>query len=331
MWEGRSDVAPYQRRRIILALVLGAILVTGLGLVLLNGGDDDEGEDIFLEGKDDIGPNPYTTIALSRCPEGFEDAPAGSQDECVPVTATTGLGVTTTALFGGSGDQRVCDPEALIEFLRTNRDKAEAWVEALNADPTLEWSGGDKLTVGDIPTYIRELTPAFLTEDTRVTNHGYVNGQATPRQSVLQKGTAVLVDDNGIPRTRCACGNPLTPPHKVDDPHYVGECWEGCHDRPYCSPPGCFGTTTTSPSSSTSTTACPPGVVGGQSGCEPPPNSTTTPPQRPRPTTTTRPPTTTSRPPATTTTTLPPTTTTSPNDVTSTTGQPPGIVGGVPN
>ena len=48
--------------------------------------------------------------------------------------------------------------------------------------------------------------------DTLVVNHGFADGRATPRESVLQKGSAVLVDDLGVPRTRCACGNPLTRP-----------------------------------------------------------------------------------------------------------------------
>ena len=195
-------------------------------------------------------------------------------------------GPTTTALFGGSGDQKVCDPEALIAFLMANPDKAAAWVAALNTDPTLEWSGGTTLTVADIPVYVRELTPTFLIADTRVTNHGYKNGKATPRQSLLQAGTAVLVDKNDIPRVRCACGNPLIPPHKVDNPHYEGECWPGCHDGPGCSPPGCSATTTTEPPTTTTepstTTTCV--QTPGAAGCGPPRTTTT---QRPPPRTTT--------------------------------------------
>jgi hypothetical protein len=52
----------------------------------------------------------------------------------------------------------------------------------------------------------------LLRTDTRVTNHGFSNGVATPRQAVLQAGTAVLVDSFGVPRVRCSCGNPLTEP-----------------------------------------------------------------------------------------------------------------------
>lgn len=53
-----------------------------------------------------------------------------------------------------------------------------------------------------------------------------MKGKATPRQDVLQKGTAVLVDPYGVPRARCFCGNPLLPPlpSKVAIT-YVGRSW----------------------------------------------------------------------------------------------------------
>jgi hypothetical protein len=336
-----------------IGLVVLLALVAAGAVVVTRAATRAEQEDIYLEGKNDVGPRPFTTIAATtQCPAGTEQVldhsttssevgascltPAEKAQFCQqdpteaacapPTTTPTGQpapeGPTTTALFGGSGSQKVCDPEALIAFLMANPDKAAAWVAALNADPSLEWSGGQQLTVADIPAYVRELTATFLTQDTRVTNHGYVNGKATPRQSILQAGTAVLVDKAGIPRVRCACGNPLALPHKVDNPHYVGECWPGCHDRPPCAPPGCSETTTTTepPTTTTApatTTTCPPGIVGGGPNCGPPRQTTTSrrtpktaPPTTARPVTTTirpvtttiRPATTTTRPPAPTTT-----------------------------
>jgi hypothetical protein len=339
-----------------IGLVVLLALVAASAVVVTRAATRAGQEDIYLEGKNDVGPRPFTTIAATtQCPAGTEQVldhnstssevgascltPAEKQQFCQqdpteascapPTTSPTAQpeGSTTTALFGGSGSQKVCDPEALIAFLMANPDKAAAWVQALNADPSLEWSGGNKLTVADIPTYIRELTPTVLVADTRVTNHGYVDSKATPRQSILQAGTAVLVDKNDIPRVRCACGNPLTRPHKVENPNYVGECWPGCLDEPPCAPPGCSATTTTTepPTTTTipaTTTTCVPGVVGGN-GCGPPrqtttsrrtdktapttrPSTTMTRPPITRPPTTrpptTRPPTTTTRPPAPTTT-----------------------------
>jgi hypothetical protein len=78
----------------------------------------------------------------------------------------------------------------------------------------------------DIPTYVATLTPLLLRADTRVTNHGFANGRATELQSVLQAGTAVLVDQFGVPRVRCYCGNPLLPP-RLTVTKYRGPTWPG--------------------------------------------------------------------------------------------------------
>ena len=67
----------------------------------------------------------------------------------------------------------------------------------------------------------------MLRVDTRVTNHGFVNGTANPIQEVLQAGTAVLVDKFGVPRLRCYCGNPLTPPIAESAPQNTGPTWSG--------------------------------------------------------------------------------------------------------
>ncbi len=121
----------------------------------------------------------------------------------------------------------MCDPTAAANFLLENEDKTQAWVDALNADPTLSWSGGAKLAVDDVIAYISELTSVFLQADTRVTNHGYKKARATAFQSVLQRGTAVMVDNRGVPRARCGCFNPLTPPKPASSPKYRGEKWKG--------------------------------------------------------------------------------------------------------
>lgn len=67
----------------------------------------------------------------------------------------------------------------------------------------------------DLPTvgrYIQGLKPVTLIQDTRVTNHTYESGAAVPFQAILQAGTAVLVNDKGVPVARCRCGNPLLEP-----------------------------------------------------------------------------------------------------------------------
>ena len=84
-----------------------------------------------------------------------------------------------------------------------------------------------------VAAYIRKLRPVTLTRDTRVTNHSFVDGRAVAFQSILQAGTAVLVDKDGVPVARCRCGNPLL------EPVYIPEatCY-GCPPN-YRPPPPC--------------------------------------------------------------------------------------------
>ena len=89
-------------------------------------------EDIFLEGKRDVGPDPFTTVARVAVPSpaSWRPQPAATTTASPVTTSTLVPGSTTTALFGGTGNQKVCDPEALIRYLEDNRDKAQASVDA---------------------------------------------------------------------------------------------------------------------------------------------------------------------------------------------------------
>lgn len=120
-------------------------------------------------------------------------------------TTTTAPRVVTTlagsspGLYGGTNIIDACSKDQLVAFLANNAAKAAAWAEVQG------------ISVEALPAYIESLTDAVLQIDTRVVNHGFRNGIANPINSVLQAGTAVLVDAFGVPRTRCMCGNPLLP------------------------------------------------------------------------------------------------------------------------
>jgi len=315
---------------VVLALVAALVIA---GVVVSRSASAHE---VFLEPANSVGPHPFTTVAAANAASTSTTNTTG-----VGETTTTAVGATTTtALFGGTGSQKRCDPDALVAFLMAHRDKAQAWVDALNDDPKLRWSkdGTDSLfsmlTIDDIAAYVAGLTPTFLAQDTRVENHGFVDGKAVPHESVLQAGTAVLVDKYGVPRTRCACGNPLDLPEPVDHVKYVGECWPGCHDHPYCSGGDCVVTTTTTeptPTTEPATTSTLPCDPATGEGCGPPPtqppgSTTSRPPgststSRPA-TTTTKPATTTTKPPTSTTRTTSPPTTQRGNTTTTQPGKP---------
>lgn len=142
--------------------------------------------------------------------------PAGSDVKITPakVDAPTVVPGGQVGLYGGSLNIASCDREQLIGFLETNPDKATAWAGVVG------------IAVADIATFVRSLTSVILRADTIVVNHGFANGAATSFLSVLQAGTAVLVNDRGQPVVRCFCGNPLTaPPTRISSPVYSGPTW----------------------------------------------------------------------------------------------------------
>lgn len=215
--------------KVIIGIVVAAALIGAALAVTLLGGDDAEESagEIFLEPAAAIGPDPFSTEPLAPAPNP-ELALAVTEATVPPAqsVAVTAQRGDTPGLYGGTQDNASCDSDQLVAFLGANPDKAKAWVAALNADPNLNWDGGT-LTTADIPAYVASLTPLVLREDTRVTNHGFKNGQPTViRQSVLQKGSAVLIDKYGSPRVKCFCGNPLIAPKASKSaPKYTGAVW----------------------------------------------------------------------------------------------------------
>lgn len=227
--------APPPRRRvsplvIVLSVVAVMVLVVGavVGYEVWQHRDQAEAGEIFLEGSSSVGSDPFgnlTGTPVSVTTSSTSSTVATTQGGPASVRTVSGGAV---GLYGGSLNQTVCDPEGQIAYLQANPSMANAFVQVLNGDSTLRWSGGSQVTVAQLPQYIRELTPVTLVADTRVTNHGYRNGRPTTLQSVLQAGTAVMVDRYGVPRVKCNCGNPLTPPRAVTTtPRYTGTAWPG--------------------------------------------------------------------------------------------------------
>jgi hypothetical protein len=218
----------------LLALVsaLGGIVAVVLLVVRLMSGDPQTAAtgpgEIFLEPAAATGPDPFTpSVATASAPPASAAAvsPSASAEPTVSAAPTaapsTAIAVRTipggtVGLYGGTRNNAECDKAQLIAFLEQNPDKAAAWAAVHRIEPSA------------IRDYVDGLTPVVLIRDTRVTNHGFRNGAADARQSVLQAGTAVLVDERGVPRARCFCGNPLLEPIPAPvQPSYVGDAWPG--------------------------------------------------------------------------------------------------------
>ncbi|MFH8568217.1 DUF6777 domain-containing protein [Streptomyces sp. NPDC017993] len=192
------------------AVVVAAVILT----VVLTRPDGTSGSgEVFLQPAAAEGPDPYTksTAKDSSAPASPTATPAAPSGEDNGTAAVRG---SAPGLYGGSRNAASCDVDQQIGFLQKDRTKAAAFAGVAGID------------VGSIPSYLRSLTPVQLRMDTRVTNHGFKDGKATAYQSVLQTGTAVMVDSRGVPRVRCACGNPLTPPVAVKGtPKTAGKAW----------------------------------------------------------------------------------------------------------
>ncbi|SDC80152.1 Serine/threonine protein kinase [Geodermatophilus telluris] len=201
------------RRRVAVllaaAVALALAVVGGVAATRLTG--EAAASTVVAEPADSRGERPFTDKA-----EKGAGAERG-EPTTAPATSTRAPRVQQVSgdqpgLYGGTG-VNTCDAAGLIAFLASHPAHARAWAAAEGIDPD------------DLPAYLARLTPVVLRFDTAVTNHGYVDGRATPFQSVLQAGTAVLVDERGVPRVRCACGNPLAAPEARPDPEYTGEVW----------------------------------------------------------------------------------------------------------
>lgn len=208
-------------------VTVGALLLAslgGLGVILFT----PKTTEVVLQPAGYVTSTPFAADPFAGAPDPALAAPIDETGALPtgPLNAKT-TNATDAAVYGGSSNMQVCDVQKFVDFMGKNPAQAQAWVTALNADPSLVSQTG-KLTAADIPNYVQTLVPVVLLSDVLVTNHDFVNQKPVPYQSVLQAGTAVLSDMWGVPRLQCYCGNPLTlPPGAVTTASYVGTPWVG--------------------------------------------------------------------------------------------------------
>jgi serine/threonine protein kinase len=216
-----------KRKWLVAATVLVVVVVAGAALLLRNALSPGGTTELVLTAATDPGTNAFMPPAAAPPPTNTQSPPTLPPHGNGPMV-TQPLPGDRDGLYGGTMNNAECDRDKMITFLSSHPVQAGAFAEALNSDPSLYWSGGHPLAAGDIPTYLRELTPTVLRLDTRVTNHGFDGTHPTTLQSVFQTGTAVFVDAHGVPRARCYCGNPLTAPTALTgEPKPAGAAWAG--------------------------------------------------------------------------------------------------------
>ncbi|MFD8738292.1 DUF6777 domain-containing protein [Streptomyces sp. NPDC059618] len=212
------DVVHIPTRTFSAACALAAALLVVAGCDGGGGGtapNGSTGGEVLLQPLADRGPDPFTgptdTTPATRPPVTRTPQPSATGSE--GVRSVSG---GTPGLYGGTLNTGSCDVGKQIRYLAADRAKARVFAELSGIAPA------------SVADYLRQLTPVVLRADTGVTDHGFAAGQATGFQAVLQAGTAVLVDDRGVPRVRCACGNPLGQPTVIDgNPDTRGRPWSG--------------------------------------------------------------------------------------------------------
>ncbi|MER5432498.1 DUF6777 domain-containing protein [Streptomyces sp. NPDC002588] len=212
---------PWWRSAPRLALLITAVVVAvALALLLTLPGGGGSGGTAAAEGKI------FTQAAAKTGPDPFTESTA-TDSSLAPAAPTPTGGTTESAgttlrrvdggaagVYGGTRNVASCDVEKQIGALQAAPAKNRAFASVAGVEPAR------------VPAYLRSLTPVQLRMDTWVTNHGYRDGAVTTYQAVLQAGTAVLVDRHGMPRVRCACGNPLTKPvPQRTAPERTGDTW----------------------------------------------------------------------------------------------------------
>lgn len=226
-----SEASRGQGRLLVVAALVVAVALIALLVASPWSDSESDGEFVFVAAADP-GADPFTedvaegvplelaelSAALAQAADEAEaqvitraaDSPANAAadvsaarlDAVVATADEAGLAVIAppseqgVGLYGGSG-VNACDSVGLIGFLEADQAKSRAFAEVQGID------------VSDVGSFIDGLTPGFLLDDTNVVNHSFENGEAKPLNSTLEAGTAVLVDDLGVPRVRCKCGNPL--------------------------------------------------------------------------------------------------------------------------
>ncbi|MFD7321737.1 DUF6777 domain-containing protein [Streptomyces sp. NPDC059875] len=179
------------------------------------GGSAAGGGEVFLQNASATGPDPFTKSTARATGASPSAVPLPSPTKTTDANSTRSVNGSAAGLYGGTRNVASCDVEQQIRYLAAAPAKNAAFASVL------------EIPTGEVPGYLRSLTPLQLRVDTRVTNHGFRDGSPTSYQAVLQAGTAVMVDDRGVPRVRCACGNPLTEPVAQKAPKTTGTAWSG--------------------------------------------------------------------------------------------------------
>ncbi|MFE7033972.1 DUF6777 domain-containing protein [Streptomyces sp. NPDC057621] len=105
----------------------------------------------------------------------------------------------TSGPYGGTRRSPSCDKGQLVKYLKENAERSAAWAEVRGID------------IEQIESYINNLSPVLVPNDTLAMNYDYNTRKMKPMPvyALLEAGAAVLIDAYGLPMVQCCCGSPL--------------------------------------------------------------------------------------------------------------------------
>lgn len=194
-------------RFLILGSIFAAVCLLALAAALVVGGSSTgKVHTVTLESVDHDAPHPFTASVAS-----VKASTMARFHTTIEGVGTGGSGDSSTrselalksvqgshgSLYGVDSAKAVCDVSRFAKLIVGNRPLQRAWAASMGIE------------VAKVDDAIAVLTPVLLGQDTAVTDHAYADDEVSAFQAILQAGTAVLIDDHGAPRVRCASGSPL--------------------------------------------------------------------------------------------------------------------------
>jgi hypothetical protein len=212
-----KGATPWWQSRTLRYIISGTLIVAAIVVFFVGRSSNKASADVALVGKDTPGNETFTPpVAAPSPPQAANTATAPAPSSGGLITANG----DAAGLYAGQRDVPSCNATQLTSYLEANPAKQKAWAQAINLQPT------------DVKQFIATLTSVNLRVDTRVTEYKFADNKPQPHQSVLQSGTAVMLDRTGFPRVRCQSGNPLGEPRAVSSsPSYTGAAWPGFSPR----------------------------------------------------------------------------------------------------
>ncbi|MGV9848049.1 DUF6777 domain-containing protein [Streptomyces sp. NPDC003442] len=205
------------------AFVVGFVVVVAVVVVLGMVSSSEKASGEASKEAPGEAPGYASTVEYRREPVGKTSVPAftssAGRDRKHVVSPSNGgraFRGDTPGLYAGVRNRQPCERQGLLHDLDADKKKGAAWSKVQHISPD------------GIPDFVNRLTSVTLRSDTYAKTYGY-RGGVKPVSAVLQAGTAVFVDERGLPVVKCDSGNPVkvSAPPRNAKPTFTGPEWNG--------------------------------------------------------------------------------------------------------